>query len=85
MYSLTLKRLFDLLVTIPALILLAPVLALIALLARLKLGAPVLFRQQRPVVGNACVGEGCFLGIGSSAIPVSIPVTGLPSTPVAWL
>ena len=43
-----LKRLFDLLVTLPALLLLAPVLALIALLVRLKLGAPVLFRQQRP-------------------------------------
>ena len=43
-----LKRLFDLVVTVPALLLLAPVLALIALLVRLKLGAPVLFRQQRP-------------------------------------
>ncbi|HEU65666.1 MAG TPA: sugar transferase [Chloroflexi bacterium] len=48
MYSPTLKRSFDLLVTIPALLLLAPVLALVALLVRLKLGAPVLFCQQRP-------------------------------------
>jgi len=48
LYSPTLKRSFDLLVTIPALLLLAPVLALVALLVRLKLGAPVLFRQQRP-------------------------------------
>ena len=48
MYSSSLKRLFDLLVTIPALLLLAPLLAFVALLVRLELGAPVLFRQQRP-------------------------------------
>ncbi len=43
-----LKRLFDLILTIPALILLAPVFGLTALLVRLKLGAPVIFRQERP-------------------------------------
>lgn len=48
MYSPSLKRLFDLLVTIPALLVLAPFLLALALLVRLKLGAPVLFRQQRP-------------------------------------
>ena len=42
------KRLFDLALTVPALILLAPVMGLVALLVRLKLGSPVLFRQQRP-------------------------------------
>lgn len=42
------KRLLDLALTIPALILLAPVLVLLALLVRLKLGLPVLFRQKRP-------------------------------------
>lgn len=42
------KRLFDLLVTLPALLVLAPFLLLLALLVRLKLGAPILFRQQRP-------------------------------------
>src|SRR5262245_21376165 len=41
------KRLLDLAVTVPALVLLAPVLALVALLVRLKLGSPVLFRQER--------------------------------------
>ncbi len=41
-------RCLDLLLTIPALVLLSPVLALIALLVRLKLGSPILFRQQRP-------------------------------------
>jgi sugar transferase EpsL len=42
------KRLLDLSLTIPTLILLAPVFALLALLVRLKLGTPVFFRQQRP-------------------------------------
>ncbi len=42
------KRVLDLALTIPALILLAPVLALVALLVRIRLGSPVLFRQQRP-------------------------------------
>ena len=42
------KRLFDLVVAVPALILLAPVLAVTALLVRIYLGSPVLFRQERP-------------------------------------
>lgn len=42
------KRLLDLLLVIPALLLLSPLLALLTLLVRLKLGSPVLFRQQRP-------------------------------------
>ncbi len=42
------KRAFDLLVTLPVLILVAPVLGVIALLVRLKLGRPVLFSQARP-------------------------------------
>ena len=41
------KRLFDLLLTLPVLILLTPLLGLVALLVRLKLGTPVLFRQVR--------------------------------------
>jgi sugar transferase EpsL len=48
MYRMFGKRLLDLALTIPALILFAPLLALLALLVRLKLGSPVLFRQQRP-------------------------------------
>ncbi len=47
-YSRAGKRLFDLIVTIPAVILLLPVFAIVALLVRIKLGSPVLFRQQRP-------------------------------------
>jgi sugar transferase EpsL len=41
------KRLFDLMVTLLALILLSPLLVVVALLVRWRLGAPVLFRQQR--------------------------------------
>lgn len=43
-----LKRLFDVVAASLALLMLAPLLALLALLVRLDLGAPVLFRQQRP-------------------------------------
>jgi len=42
------KRLLDLSVTIPTLILLSPLLAVLALFVRIKLGTPVFFRQQRP-------------------------------------
>lgn len=42
------KRAFDLILTIPAVILLAPLIASVALLVRYKLGNPVLFRQRRP-------------------------------------
>ena len=42
------KRLLDLALTIPALILLAPVMGVVALAVRLTMGRPVLFRQVRP-------------------------------------
>jgi lipopolysaccharide/colanic/teichoic acid biosynthesis glycosyltransferase len=42
------KRSLDLAVTIPCVILLAPLLGLIALLVYFQLGRPVFFRQQRP-------------------------------------
>jgi len=42
------KRLLDLALTLPVMVLLSPALALIALLVRLNLGSPVLFRQLRP-------------------------------------
>ena len=42
------KRMLDLGLTVPALVMLAPVGMAIGLAARAKLGAPVLFRQQRP-------------------------------------
>ena len=42
------KQLFDLLVALPAIILLSPFVAVLALLVRWKLGSPVFFRQLRP-------------------------------------
>ncbi len=41
------KRWLDLALTVPLLLLSAPLLAGVAIMVRLKLGAPVLFRQQR--------------------------------------
>jgi len=42
------KRLFDLIASALALIVLSPVMGLTALLVRINLGGPILFRQQRP-------------------------------------
>lgn len=42
------KRLFDLLVAMAMLSLLWPLLLILAVLVRIKLGSPILFRQQRP-------------------------------------
>jgi sugar transferase EpsL len=42
------KRVFDLAITVPALILLSPVFILTIILVALTLGFPVLFRQERP-------------------------------------
>ena len=46
--SFYLKRVFDILVSLAGLILLFPLLLILALLVRIKLGAPVFFRQERP-------------------------------------
>lgn len=46
------KRLFDLALTLPGLVVLAPLLAFIALMVRAKLGSSVLFRQVRPGLGG---------------------------------
>jgi len=43
-----LKRIADFLVSAIALVILSPVLIIVALLVRAKLGSPVIFRQQRP-------------------------------------
>lgn len=42
------KRIFDLLLTSIGLLLISPLLVILAILVRLKLGAPVLFKQRRP-------------------------------------
>ena len=46
------KRLLDLAITLVALPLLSPVMAVVALLVRLNLGSPMLLRQQRPGMGG---------------------------------
>ena len=42
------KRLMDIVIAGAALIILSPLIAIIALLVRTKLGSPILFRQERP-------------------------------------
>ena len=42
------KRILDLVLSTAALILLSPLIGTLAVLVRFRLGAPVLFRQQRP-------------------------------------
>jgi sugar transferase EpsL len=42
------KRLFDIVISITALVLMAPVMVVVAAVIAVKLGTPVLFRQQRP-------------------------------------
>ncbi len=47
-YRKFLKRFFDFLLSLIAIIVFSPVLAVTAILVRIKLGKPVLFRQKRP-------------------------------------
>ncbi|MBN1264368.1 MAG: sugar transferase [Anaerolineales bacterium] len=42
------KRFLDLVLTIPGLILFSPVIGMLALLIRIRMGAPVIFTQRRP-------------------------------------
>jgi lipopolysaccharide/colanic/teichoic acid biosynthesis glycosyltransferase len=46
------KRLFDLVLVIPSLIVLSPVIALVAVAARIALGRGVMYRQERPGLGG---------------------------------
>lgn len=48
MYRYIGKRLFDIVLSAAALILLSPILLVVAVLVRTKLGSPVLFKQKRP-------------------------------------
>lgn len=47
-YAKYIKRLLDIVLSLCALIVLSPVLLIIALLVRVKLGSPVIFKQPRP-------------------------------------
>ena len=44
----TTKRLFDLILTIPGLIILSPLILIVAVLVRIKHGSPIVFSQVRP-------------------------------------
>lgn len=48
MYKFFLKRLIDITISGIALIILAPIILIIAILIRIKLGSPVIFKQERP-------------------------------------
>ncbi|MDR2532789.1 MAG: sugar transferase [Oscillospiraceae bacterium] len=48
MYRKCFKRLFDIIFSALALIALSPVMLIVAILVRIKLGSPVIFKQQRP-------------------------------------
>lgn len=48
MYRKYIKRLLDFILSLFAIIILSPVLLILALLVRIKLGAPVIFKQKRP-------------------------------------
>lgn len=52
MYRLFFKRMFDVLLSASALLILSPVFLIVALLVRFKLGSPVIFRQGRPGYGE---------------------------------
>ena len=48
MYRKVVKRLLDIIISLAALIILSPVLLIVAILVRCKLGSPVIFHQERP-------------------------------------
>lgn len=48
MYQKYIKRLLDIIISFTALVLLSPLLLVVAVLVRVKLGSPVIFHQERP-------------------------------------
>ncbi len=48
MYRIFIKRLLDFVLSLIALIILSPVILIVAILVKIKLGSPVLFKQERP-------------------------------------
>lgn len=48
MYRKYIKRLLDIVISLTALVVLSPILLVVAILVRCKLGSPVIFHQQRP-------------------------------------
>ncbi len=56
LYRKYIKRLLDIILSLTAIICLSPVLLITALLVRVKLGSPVIFRQQRPGLNGKIFG-----------------------------
>ena len=48
MYAKYIKRVLDFILSLLAIIILSPILLLVALLVRIKLGSPIIFKQKRP-------------------------------------
>lgn len=48
MYAKYIKRLLDFILSLIAIIILSPILLIVAILVRIKLGSPVIFKQERP-------------------------------------
>ena len=48
MYAKYLKRLFDFIIALIAVVCISPILLVLAVLVKIKLGSPVIFKQQRP-------------------------------------
>lgn len=48
MYQKCIKRFFDIAISLCSLIILSPILLIVAVLVRVKLGSPVIFHQERP-------------------------------------
>lgn len=48
MYKKYIKRLLDILISLVGLIFLSPIILIVAILVRIKLGSPVIFKQERP-------------------------------------
>ena len=46
------KRLFDLVVSVSLILVLFPIFIIVALLVRMKLGTPIIYKQQRPGLNN---------------------------------
>jgi len=68
------KRLFDLALSVPLVIVLAPVMALVALVIRLAEGQPVLFRQPRPGLGGKVFTVFKFRTMRTASTPDGAPL-----------
>lgn len=52
MYKKFLKRFFDIIISLFGLIILSPIILIVAILVRIKLGSPIIFKQERPGKGE---------------------------------